>query len=147
MTERHADRLSAMTELPVNQVALSGRVTSAPLERTLPSGDTILTFRVVVARERTPMTAKSRQSSDWVDCVAWGGRAKRSVSRWRVGDVVRLEGALRRRYLRGDTAVSTRVEVEVLGGRLLQRAADPDRRADLRRRAGRASPRPSAASA
>lgn len=105
-----------------NSVSLRGRVSSAPLERELPSGDTIVTFRLVLSRERSPMTAKSRQSSDWVDCVAWGGRVRRSVVTWRVGDVVEVEGALRRRFFRVDAHTSTRVEVEVLTGRVVDRA-------------------------
>ena len=69
------------------------------------------------------MSSKSKQTSDWVDCVAWGGRTKRSVRRWRVGDVVEVEGALRRRFFRMQARTSTRVEVEVLAGRLVERAA------------------------
>lgn len=106
-----------------NCVALRGRVSSAPVERTLPSGDVIVTLRVVVAREKTPMSTKSKQTSDWVDCAAWGGRVRRSVVRWGVGDVVEIEGALRRRFFRSEARTSTRVEVEVLSGRLLERAA------------------------
>ncbi len=105
-----------------NSVTLRGRVSSAPVERSLPSGDVILTLRVVVPRDKSPMSDKSKQTSDWVDCAAWGGRARRSVSRWDVGDVVEVEGALRRRFFRAEARTSTRVEVEVLSGRLVERA-------------------------
>ena len=105
-----------------NEVGLTGRVSSAPTERELPSGDKIVTCRLVVARTRSPMTAKSKQTSDWVDCVSWGGRARRSVATWRVGDVVEVEGALRRRFFRVASGTSTRVEVEVLAARTLQKA-------------------------
>lgn len=104
-----------------NQVALTGRISSQPVERELPSGDRVVSFRVVVARERTAMTAKSRQTSDWVDCAAWGGRVRRTCGSWRVGDHVEIEGALRRRFFRADAGSSTRVEVEVLRGRCLER--------------------------
>ena len=61
-----------------NEVRLRGRVTSAPAERELPSGTCVTSFRIVVARAgTTPMTAGSRQTSDWVDCTAWGGRVRR----------------------------------------------------------------------
>ena len=106
----------------VNLVTLRGRVTTTPEERELPSGDRVLGFRVVVARDRSPMTAKSKQSSDWVDCVAWGGRVRRSVARWRPGDLVDIDGALRRRFFRAEGRTATRVEVEVLGARLVQRS-------------------------
>lgn len=47
-----------------NTVELAGRVSLAPVERELSSGDRVVTFRLVMARERTPMTAGSRQTSD-----------------------------------------------------------------------------------
>lgn len=105
-----------------NCVSLIGRVSSAPLERELPSGDTIITFRIVLARGPSPMTKRSRQTSDWVDCVVWGSRVRRSAKTWRVDDVVEVEGALRRRFFRTRDGASTRVEVEVLSGRALARA-------------------------
>jgi single-strand DNA-binding protein len=88
----------------------------------LPSGDRVVTFRLVVNREQTPMTAKSRQVSDWVDCSAWAKRVRSRVSAWVVDDHVELEGALRRRFFRTSTGATSVVEVEVLSGRRLERA-------------------------
>ncbi len=107
---------------PRNAVSLAGRVSSTPIERELPSGDRVVTFRLVVAREQSPMTAKSKQVSDWVDCAAWGGRVRRSVASWQVDDRVEIEGALRRRFFRDGGGASTRLEVEVLTGRRVGRA-------------------------
>ncbi|NUR09961.1 MAG: single-stranded DNA-binding protein [Nocardioidaceae bacterium] len=100
-----------------NTVTLRGRVSSPPTERELPSGAVITTFRLTVPRARTTMTAGSRQSSDWVDCVAWSGRSRRSVGGWQVDDRVELTGALRRRFFRVGEGPSTRLEVEVLSAR------------------------------
>src|SRR5512134_1344749 len=111
-----------MAAQPRNTVCLAGRVSSTPIERELPSGDRVVTFRLVIAREQSPMTAKSKQVSDWVDCAAWGGRVRRSVSSWQVDDRVEVEGALRRRFFRDGTGASTRLEVEVLTGRRVERA-------------------------
>lgn len=102
------------TVVSANEVRLSGRVTSAPEERVLPSGDVIVTLRVSMPRAATPMSKGSRQSSDWVDCVAFGARARRSVTGWAVGDQVSVEGALRRRFYRAGESTGTRLEVEVL---------------------------------
>lgn len=122
MTSRTAaDSEPRPAERPANRVSLSGRISSAPLERQLPSGDRIVTFRIVLAREPTAMTANSRQRSDWVDCAAWGGRVRRTAATWRVGDLVELEGALRRRFFRAEGAATSRVEVEMLRGRRLER--------------------------
>jgi single-strand DNA-binding protein len=113
-----SDEAAAVT----NTVTLQGRLSSAPVSRELPSGDVIISFRVVLPRSRTTMTAKSKQASDWVDCVAWNGRVRRTVAVWQVGDVVAIEGALRRRFFRGESRMSTCVEVEVLSARRLERS-------------------------
>ena len=105
-----------------NVVRLRGRVSTPPEERRLPSGSVVVSLRLSVPRSSSPMTRGSRQSSDWVDCSAWGARVRRVVSGWRAGDVVEVEGALRRRFSRGAIGTSTRLEVEVLRGRLVTRA-------------------------
>ena len=69
-----------------NTVVLRGRVSAAPTERELPSGAVISTFRLSVARSRTPMTSGSSQRADWMDCTAWSARGRRAVARWTVGD-------------------------------------------------------------
>jgi single-strand DNA-binding protein len=106
-----------------NVVRLRGRVSTAPEKRDLPSGAVVVSLRLSIPRERSPMTEGSRQTSDWVDCSAWGTRPRRVVSGWGAGDTVEVEGALRRRFTRGDGGTATRLEVEVLRGRLVTRAA------------------------
>jgi len=114
MTERGTALSGESTD---NTVALRGRVSSAPLDRELPSGAVITTFRMSVPRARTTMTSGSAQSVDWVDCAAWGARCRRSVAGWSVGDEVEVGGALRRRFFRAGDGSSTRLEVEVLSAR------------------------------
>ena len=114
MVTRTADLSGDATD---NTVRLHGRVSSAPVERELPSGAVITTFRLSVPRARSPMTSGSSQSSDWVDCVAWAAKTRRSVGGWTVGDQVEVTGALRRRFYRAGESASTRLEVEVLGAR------------------------------
>lgn len=111
-----ADTTSHAAE-PENRVRLRGRVSSGPQHRELPSGTDIVSVRVSVPRAVTPMTRGSKQTVDWVDCVAWGAGARRSLSSWSVGEVVEVEGALRRRYFRGPAGTGTRLELEVLRGR------------------------------
>jgi single-strand DNA-binding protein len=109
-------------EEPGNLVRLRGKVSTSPEERALPSGTSIVTMRLSVPREPSPMTEGSRQTADWVDCSAWGRKTRRTVSGWRAGDLVELEGALRRRFYRGASGTATRLEVEILSGRLVSRA-------------------------
>ena len=105
-----------------NTVRLRGRVSAGPTERDLPSGSVVVGVRLSVPRDPSPMTKGSRQTVDWVDCSAWGSAQRRAASRWREGDVVEVDGALRRRSSRGASGFSTRVEVEILGGRVVRRA-------------------------
>jgi single-strand DNA-binding protein len=107
---------------PLNEVVLRGRVSGDPQVRELPSGTTLVSFRVVLTRERTPMTASSKQVSDWVECSAWGARVRKQAAGWHDGDHVEVRGALRRRYYRAGEQARTSVEVEMLGGRLVRRA-------------------------
>ncbi len=103
----------------LNTVRLVGRVSGAPEARTLPSGDEIWTFRVVVDRARP----RGRQSVDALECVAWSARTRRSAASWRDGDVVEVSGSLRRRFYRAVGATRSRVEVEVERCRIIRRAA------------------------
>ncbi len=113
----------AEPDTAANLVRIRGRLGADPTERILPSGAAIVSFRVVVAREATVMTRGSRQKSDWVDCAAWSSPARRKSAVWRSGDVVEVEGALRRRHYRAGDTSGSRVEIEMLGGRRIQRAA------------------------
>jgi single-strand DNA-binding protein len=106
----------------LNVVVLRGRVSGDPQSRELPSGSVLVAFRLVLARERTPMTASSKQVSDWVECSAWGARVRKQAESWRDGDQVEVRGALRRRYFKVGEQPRTSVEVEMLGGRLVWRA-------------------------
>lgn len=114
--------VEAASEL--NLVTLRGRVSGTPTARDLPSGSSIVTVRVAVGRSKTHMTSGSKQTSDWVDCVAWAPRWRKSVGSWRLGDTVEVEGSLRRRFFRtAGGAPNSRVEVEVLKGRVVTRAS------------------------
>jgi single-strand DNA-binding protein len=97
---------------PRNEVVLCGRVAAAPLERELPSGDVIVTARIVV--DRDPQTqGKSTQRVDTIDCVAWTGRVQRSMRLWEAGHHVLVEGSIRRRFFRAANGPVSRFEVEV----------------------------------
>ena len=107
-----------------NEVVLVGRVSAPPEERELPSGDVLVTFRLVVDRPARPLPEGVRPVSvDTLDCVAWTPALRRSLSAWETGDVVRVEGALRRRFWRAGAAAASRCEVEVAKAKRLQRAA------------------------
>ena len=99
-----------------NEVSLVGRVSAPAQERTLPSGDVIATWRLVVDRPagRRPAAPGTRTVTvDTLDCVAWGAGARRTARGLAPGDVVSVKGALRRRFWRAGAATASRCEVEV----------------------------------
>ena len=104
---------------PGNEVHLCGRVSGAPEEREMPSGDRMWSFRIVVPREHP----RGRQTVDVLDCAAWAGRVRRTVAGWGEGDEVEIRGELRRRFFRSGGSTASRVEVEVTSARLTRRAA------------------------
>jgi single-strand DNA-binding protein len=90
----------------VNEVRLRGRVSGVPVERELPSGDVVITWRLVVPR--------GAGGADTLDCAAWSASTRRAALRLRDGDVAELSGRLRRRFWRSPTGPASRYEVEVL---------------------------------
>ena len=98
--------------MDTNSVHLVGRISGAPLERQLPSGDHLVTFRVVVPRS-TAARRRTRQSVDTLECSAWSARARRVAARLAVGDAVTVTGELRRTFRRGRAGVRSWVTVDV----------------------------------
>src|SRR3712207_9262277 len=77
-----------------NDVVLRGRL-SAPAElRTLPSGDTLVSFRLVVRR---PEPRARGQSTDTLPCITYDRGLPKRVTAWQPGDVIAVEGAPQRR--------------------------------------------------
>lgn len=102
-----------------NEVVLVGRLSAAPEVRTLPSGDELTVWRLVVARDDV---VEGRPTQDTLDCVAWSARVRRGAAAWQGGDVVEVEGALRRRFWRAGPTLASRYEVEVLRARRVTKA-------------------------
>jgi single-strand DNA-binding protein len=111
------DDAEARSRLPSrNEVYLTGRVAAAPLERELPSGDSVVSVRIIVERAGTA-AARSSQRVDTIDCVGWTARVQRAMRRWQPGDEVEVSGALRRRFYRVADGPRSRFEVEIASAR------------------------------
>jgi single-strand DNA-binding protein len=114
----------------VNEVRLVGRLAVDPVSRQLPSGDPLVAFRLVVERPRTgPGSGRGGSGSsrsptvDTLDCAAWRKDVQRAVLRATAGDVLEVQGALRRRFWRTGGGPASRSEVEVVRVRRLVRPA------------------------
>jgi single-strand DNA-binding protein len=98
-----------------NEVVLGGRVSGEPTVRVLPSGDELVSWRLVVGRDNRGLSASGRQlpTVDTIDCVAFKAGVRRTATRWAGGEVVEVRGELRRRFWRGAQGAASRCEVEV----------------------------------
>src|SRR5689334_15380997 len=87
---------SSLASGHVNAVTLVGRVSAAPDSRDLPSGDRLVTLRIVV--DRPPARGSTRRAVDVIDVACWTKRTQRTAVSLGADDAVRVEGALRRRF-------------------------------------------------
>lgn len=95
-----------------NEVVLRGRVSADPEVRDLPSGDPLVTFRLVVQRDpRSRRTSK--QTVDVIECAAWTSRLRQKAARLCAGAEVEVSGALRRRFSRREGGLTSHVSVEL----------------------------------
>jgi single-strand DNA-binding protein len=105
-------------------VRLVGRLAGPVVERTLPSGDVLALWRVVVDRPAGPVAEGTRvQTVDTLECVTRRAGVRRTAGSWAPGDVVEVEGALRRRFWRSPGGTTSRYEVEVLRAKRVLKAA------------------------
>jgi len=101
----------------VNEVRIRGRVSGEPRRRTLPSGDEIVSIRVIVPRAgrgRPPTGSPgARVTVDTIECVAWTRRPQSAMAGLTSDDHVLVTGALRRRFWRAGASVASVFEIEV----------------------------------
>ena len=100
-------------------VTLTGRLAASPETLELPSGDLVMTLRLVIARpKRRVASGRSRTAAvDTIDCTVWVAAVRRRIERWEPGDIVTVEGALRRRFWQSAGGARSRYDVEVSNAR------------------------------
>lgn len=84
----------------LNLVVVTGRLSSDPVERSLPSGDLLTSYEVTVPR--------SDAAADTVPVVLIAARGARGLS---AGDDVFVLGRVRRRFFRAGGSTASRTEV------------------------------------
>ena len=112
--------------IATNDVRLVGRLTGEPSVVELPSGDTLVTFRISVPRAPSPGGGSAGvtkgQRVDSVPCTAWSPRVRRSILTWRAGDLVDVSGSVRCRFYQAGGVTRSRVEVEASAARIIRRS-------------------------
>lgn len=116
-------------EPTTNEVRLVGRVSGMPEAREMPSGDEVVQLRLVIRRppvkkpaSRGAATAGDAKTAgaaagprvqvDTIDVACWSATTRRAARRVVEGDVIEVQGALRRRFYRAGAATVSRYEVE-----------------------------------
>jgi single-strand DNA-binding protein len=100
-----------------NEVRLRGTLADVPLERLMPSGDQMCSFRVNVARP--PGT---RVRVDSIDCASTRAAVRRLAMKSTQGQVVEVTGSLHRRFWRATTGLASRYEVQVTSLKVIRAA-------------------------
>jgi single-strand DNA-binding protein len=102
-----------------NEVILWGRLAAPAQERSLPSGDPIVTLRLVIPRRGGPPRPRRAAAPparaaqvDTIDVVCWSAATRRAALRLAGGEVIEVEGALRRRFFGPAGGKQSRYEVE-----------------------------------
>jgi single-strand DNA-binding protein len=108
------EKVEPAPEDDANVVSLSGRLSAPVQSRTLPSGDELVSFRVIVRRLEGGV--------DTLDCVAFRADVRRRAQSWGSGDRLEIDGVLRRRFWRGSAGPVSRTEVEVRTARRVAKA-------------------------
>jgi single-strand DNA-binding protein len=102
-----------------NEVFLRGRLAAEPELRTLPSGDQLCSFRLIVSR---PPGERARVDS--IDCAATAAGVRRKVLGAQPGQILEVTGSLHRRFWRGAAGLASRYEVQVTAARVNRRRSD-----------------------
>ena len=95
--------------IPRNEVFLEGRVSNLPIEKQLPSGDSVVEFRIVIDRR----TARGKKREvDTLDIAVWLSAPRKKALSLRIDDWVVVEGAVRRRFWKAPSGLASRWQVE-----------------------------------
>jgi len=101
-----------------NAVTLTGRLSGTRVV-TRPSGDELVSFRVIVDRPPRDRGPSGRVTVDAVECTARRADVRRRVQGMSEGTLVTVTGSLRRRFWRSSGSPASRIDVEAA---TLQRA-------------------------
>ena len=93
------------------EVRAVGRIGTRARSVTMPSGDVVVEFVIVV--DRPPGRRRTRVTVDAIPCVAGSAAIARRANTLKAGTWVEATGVLRRRFWRAGSGVGSAMQVEV----------------------------------
>jgi single-strand DNA-binding protein len=97
----------------VNQVILMGNLTRDPELRQTPNGHSVCSFSLALNRSYKDPSGEWKESTDYVDCVAWSSLAERVSQYLSKGRRVLVQGRLQSRSWESEGQKRSKVEVLV----------------------------------
>jgi len=112
MTKSPPTLTANSSELPQgrNEVSLVGAVSSIPISKTLPSGDVVVEFRIVI--DRASKRPSPRREVDSLEIAVWKARYRKSALRLEPGDWVEISGSVHRRFWTSAAGLASRWQIE-----------------------------------
>ena len=100
-----------------NQVILQGRISGKPERKKLPSGDTIVQFRLIVDR-KTGLKSKSKSADkkkrevDTIDIGVWKKKLQIKALSLVPEQFAKIEGAIRRNFWTTPAGLASRYQID-----------------------------------
>ena len=107
----------------LNDVRLRGRLAAAAEQRTLPSGDVVVRSAWWWTAPHDRCGRRRRHGSTPSTAPGFATAVRRRCLQWKPGDVLEVQGSLRRRFFRTGGGPASRYEVEVASATRVSRAA------------------------
>jgi len=89
----------------LNDVMLRGRVSDCAIEKTLPSGDKVVEFRLIISRSEL-------SGVDTLDIGAWSTKARRNALSLKPDEWIEISGSIQRRFWKSPSGLASRWQVE-----------------------------------
>ena len=94
-----------------NQVILMGNLTRDPELKSIPSGQSVVSFSLALNRSYKDASGEWKEATDYVDITAWGPLAERVAQYCQKGKQVLVNGSIQSRSWEQDGQKRTKVEV------------------------------------
>ena len=95
------------SDYSLNDLLLRGRVSAKANQKELPSGDTVVEFRLIITRD-------NGKGVDTLDIGAWNAKARRSALSLKPDEWIEVSGSVHRRFFTGASGLASRWQVEAI---------------------------------